>query len=132
MLRRLWGFSTLPAILLIFLVLTAWPVVGRAAWMGFRNDINIPIIVQGASVIRGEVHQGKLHVLYPGEVSWDCIVQPGTKQIRIYDPQKRVLLNGTVTAADGDLFFSVQIVPPGQARLVPVKAPAPPQGKVPR
>ena len=130
--RHLWGFSTLKVILLSFLGLVALPAAGQAAWMGFRNDVNVTIVVQGSSVVQGEVRLGKPHLLYPGEVSWDCIVQPGTKQILIFDTKKRLLLNGTVTAGADDLFFSVQIAPPGLARLVPLKPPASPQDKAPR
>jgi hypothetical protein len=108
----------------------------RACWLGFRNDLNVPVIVQGSSVVNKVVRQGKPHLLYPGEVSWDCILQPGVKAIRVYDAKARgrVLYEGPVTCGAKDLLFSVTIDsgPPPRAVLAPAKLPMAMPGRMSR
>src|SRR5438045_962615 len=118
MVRRLRGMGPPKNFWLTLLVLGAWPALAPAAWLGFRNDTSIPVVVQAASVVKNEIHWGKSHLLYPGEVSWDCVAQPSTKPIIIFDGKKRVLLQGSISCDQDDLFFSVRLLPTGQARLL--------------
>jgi hypothetical protein len=79
-------------------------------WMGFRNDTNIPIIIQGVSIINRVPRQGPRHVLQPGQECWDVMIAKGNKLILIADAKQptRILLQETVNYAGADLFFSVQ------------------------
>jgi hypothetical protein len=79
-------------------------------WLGFRNDTNSPIIVQGISIINRVPRQGPRHVLQPGQESWDVMIAPGNKMIIIADAKQptRTLLQPTVNYAGADLFFSIQ------------------------
>ncbi len=122
--RYLPGFGIAKPILLALLSLGALPAASQGAWIGFRNDMKDPIVVQGASVVNGQVRWGKPHTLLPGEVCWDCIIQPGNKIIKVVSakPPNKVLYQNTMMVV-GDLFFSVQFQPPANAKLVPAKPP---------
>jgi len=96
----------------------------HASWIGFRNDTDIPVVVQGASVVNHRLRWGKPHLLYPGELCWDCIVQAGKKQIVVCDAKKRVLARLFLKCGTADQFFSVQPDGPGQAKLTRTRPPA--------
>jgi hypothetical protein len=81
-----------------------------AGSIGYRNDTNMPIIVQGASTTpNGRTLQGPPHQINPNESAVDLISQPGTKIITVYDAQQRVLFKGPVAVAAKDQFFSIQL-----------------------
>jgi hypothetical protein len=124
MFRRLCACGRPKLLALALLALGAAPACTQAAWLGFRNDGNTAVIMQRACVVKGELRWGKARVLYPGEVSWDSIAKPGTKQIRVFDARKRPVYQGAKYCGDEDKFFSVRFVRPGQADLVPMKAPS--------
>lgn len=118
------------------------PSIASAAWLGYKNETNAIIVVQSATVVNGQVIRGKPHRLYPGEVAWDTVPQPGVRQVSIYDPKanNRLVAQDNVNCAGTDLFLSVQVeVPPpphpGQpaqqprVKLVPSKPTTPPPAK---
>lgn len=107
--------------LLACTVVTAAP---HPTYLGLRNDSQTPLMVQTASVINNKVCPGRSIVLYPGEVTWDCVVQPCLKNITIFDAKtKKLLLEKKGTACGtSDVFFSVQSAG-GQVRLVPAAPP---------
>jgi hypothetical protein len=115
---------------LIGLTILTAPTVANAAWFGVRNDSQIPVVFQGASVVNNVVRRGKPHLLQPGQEAWE-LVQPGPKIISVYDARvpSRVLFEGPIVCGNLDMFFSIQVgvvvVPPGvqvpQARLIPAK-----------
>ncbi len=131
-------------------VLSVWPALSDAGWLGLRNDTAVPIVVQGASIVNGLPRRGKPQLLYPGEVAWECILIPGNKLIEVYDPKqprRPPLHQETITCGADDLFYSIQLDPPpktdkppprGQApalpkyKLVPDKPTGPPPGMAPR
>jgi hypothetical protein len=127
--NRLWRHSRLigPCLLAVALV-GADPVPAAAAWFGVRNDSQMPVIFQGASVVNNVVRRGKAHILAPGQETWELIA-PGTKIITIYDGRVpgRVLFEGNIVAGPTDMFFSIRVglvqVAPGvvvpQATLLP-------------
>ena len=45
-------------------------------WLGFRNDTNGLVIVQGVSIVNRVPRQGPRHVLKPGQESWDKMITP--------------------------------------------------------
>lgn len=79
-------------------------------WLGFRNDTNTPIIIQGVSIINRVPRQGPRHVLQPGQECWDVMIAKGNKLILIADAKQptRYLMQETVTYAGTDLFFTVK------------------------
>lgn len=108
--------------------LAAVPGPSPAAWLGLRNDTKTPIIIQTATVVNNQPCPGRPLVLYPGEVTWDCVVQPCIKDIAICDAKtKKPIFEKKGTACGTtDLFFSVQSATPGQMKLTPTTPPTPP------
>jgi hypothetical protein len=80
-----------------------------AGTIGFRNDTNIPVIVQGMGIVNNVVVQGRRHTLKPGAVCYERILRPGQKIIIVVDARQptRVLFRGTISVARNDLFFSI-------------------------
>jgi hypothetical protein len=126
--RLLCSFGTAKWMVLTILVGGMLPSSLEAAWLGFRNDLKFPIVVQGTTIINNVVRRDKPQVLYPGEVSWDPILRPGSKVIMIYDAKRtaRPLFQENVTIKD-DLFLSVQGDAVGKIQLVPTKMPLMPR-----
>jgi hypothetical protein len=94
------------------LAVAADPVTGLAGALGFRNDTSGPVIVQGMSIIRGQIRAGKRHVLQPGDVGWDQIVAPGSKLIVISDAKQptRTLYQNTIQFLGNTQFYSIKAV----------------------
>jgi hypothetical protein len=119
------GYSTFGLLAVAVAVLFLTPASSEAGKLGFRNDTNGPIVVQGLSVdAAGRIRLGKVHRLQPGDVCWDLIVVPGNKMILIADGKQptNMLYQNTITIGAKDQFYSIQAVPP----------PAnPPKGKKP-
>jgi hypothetical protein len=110
-------------------LVVAWPLGARAAWLGFRNDTGVPIVVQSGSPTRAGMRWSKAHGLYQGEVSWDSVVQKGARVIVIFDAKRRPVGKAQINCGDDDQCFSVQVTRVrGQVavQLVPAKSP---QGK---
>jgi hypothetical protein len=99
----------------------------QAAWLGFRNDLKVPIIVKSTPFVNNVMGRDKLQVLFPGEVSWDPIPRPISKIVTILEGKRpnRALFQDTVTIKE-DLFYSVQLDAAGKVKLVPTKMPTPP------
>jgi hypothetical protein len=126
-------------LMLVPLILAAAPAAAEAGWVGFRNETNSALVVQISNVTQGRVQHGKPHLLSPGNVSWERILQPGSKLVTIYDPAqpRRILFQTTLVYAGNDLFFAIQMEPvpagaPGavppvpKLKLAPAKPAAPP------
>jgi hypothetical protein len=130
--------------LLALLVVGMLPAPAMAAWLGFRNDTDRAVVVQGFSIVGGVVRQGARHTIQPEQLSWDQIVVPGNKLIVIVDAKQptRTLFRGTVIFGAADQFFSIQDVKgteqnpanpkpkpqklPPRVQLVPTDPPSPP------
>ena len=69
MIRGAWKRLSLGLLMLVGMATI--PAAVAAGELGFRNDTDAPVIVQGMSIIRGKIFAGKRHVLQPGEVGWD-------------------------------------------------------------
>lgn len=108
------------------LILGAAPL--QAAWLGFRNDLKVPVIVRSNTVVKNQVRLGKPSILYPGEVAWEAVLQAGNRQIVVAEVKKpnRVLFQDTITV-NKDSFLSIQLDPPNKVKLVPTKMPTPPK-----
>jgi hypothetical protein len=122
--RRLLGFGRVPGIAaLMVAILLALPAVSGAGSLGFRNDLNGPVIVRGVAVVNNRpVGFGTIHLLYSGEVSLEGLLQPCTKVILIFDGNNRLLYREVKNLAD-DQFFSIRLDNMGNVTLVPTKFP---------
>ena len=92
-----------------------------AGWIGFRNDTNQPVVVQRAVVVRNRVRYSRPITLYPGEVSWDSVAQPGVKTLQVFDTRRRPLYHDNINCGRGDQFYAIRMVRPAQVQLVPLK-----------
>jgi hypothetical protein len=115
------------------LALALVPASGRAAWLGFRNDLTTPVVIRTAVVVNGKtVSRGKPFRFYPGEVYLEAVLPPTTKTVTVHEAKKqgRLLYQGTVNCV-GDQFYSVQPDSPGKVKLAPAKVPMRPPGRRP-
>lgn len=129
--KRLARFLKKAALALVVLPLLAGS--ARAAGIGFKNDLKIPIIVQGASLENNVIRRGQPLLIYPGKTVWDLNLKPGNRFITIYDGRQpsRILYQSQPTMPipfqDQDMLFSIRPHPTIPYRVVPVKIQIPPQ-----
>jgi hypothetical protein len=127
--RRLARFLKKAALALVVLPLLASSV--RAAGIGFKNDLKIPIIVQGATFEKNVLRRGQPLLIYPGKTVWDLNLKTGNRFITIYDGRQptRIIYQspptGPVPFQDQDLLFSIRAHPTIPYRVVPVQIPIP-------
>ncbi len=108
--------------IILAVLLTCGAASSQAAWIGYRNDTGLVVVVQGSSA----VGIGQPHQINAKQAAWDQ-VKPGNKTITITDPKTNKLLwKGPVTVADKDVFFSIQVGKDGSVRMVPAAGPTPP------
>jgi len=83
---------------------------GRGETLTLRNDTSVPLVVQGACIVRGAVRHDRPVLVQPKDVV--RVALPGNKLITVYDASvpSRVLCQDTVPAAIQDQFFSIQPV----------------------
>jgi hypothetical protein len=114
----------------------AWAAAGGT--IGYRNDTNLVILVQGSSVDpKGNINRGPPHQINPRETASDQIAVNGTKTITVYDPKVpgRVYYSGQINFLGKDQLYSIQLDPVMAAggvprvKLVPI---ALPQAMMPR
>jgi hypothetical protein len=100
----------------------------NAAWLGYRNDTTVPVIIQSAVVVNNQLRWGKPHTLFPGEVAWDAVPAPGARIIGVFDPKQnnQPVYQEPVTVGLVDIFLSLQMVTPPQ---IPGRPRQPPQPK---
>ena len=120
--------------LAVALGMATCPVAALAGALGFRNDTNGPVIVQGMSIIRGQIRAGKRHVLQPGDVGWDQIVAPGNKLIVISDAKQptKTLYQNTIQFLGNTQFYSIKAVEDPAAKDTPKKKGLPKAQKPPK
>lgn len=125
----MWRNLTRIAGLMVAAVLVgALPQTAAAGGIGFRNDLNTPIIVQGVSFanIKGQPTKvrGKPLLIEPGKTAWDVNVKPGDREIfiHLYDRQtnKLIEIGRELHPFMGqDIFFIVQPIPPPNPNMPP-------------
>jgi hypothetical protein len=115
--------------LLAALAVAIGPAAVFAGSLGFRNDTDGPVIVQGMSIIRGQIHAGKRHVLQPGDVGWDQVIALGNKLIVISDGKQptRTLYQGTIQFLGNTQFYSIKKVEDPAAKKKGDRAPKAPK-----
>src|SRR5262245_29634256 len=136
MFRRLRDLRILSLALAGLLISSA--AANAAGLVGYRNDSNQPVVVQGAVTSNGRTSLSKPQALYPGEVAPDNLAFVGTRKITVYDAKntKLILFQGDVTNSD-DAFYSIrststvqikgQPTAPPKVELVKVQAPVMPK-----
>jgi hypothetical protein len=108
--HRLLGKSLLILVALASLALL--PAQVSATGIGFRNEMDVPVLIQGTSNINGMIRRGQPVILLPGRTGLDQNVPPGPRQITIYDANQpnRVLLQTVVPVplSGQNLYFSIR------------------------
>src|SRR5437588_7195042 len=109
--------------LLAALAVAVGPAAVFAGSLGFRNDTDGPVIVQGMSIIRGKIYAGKRHVLQPGDVGWDHIVAQGNKLVVVADAKQptKTLYQGTIQFLGNTQFYSIKVAAAPVAKDPPTK-----------
>jgi hypothetical protein len=66
----------------------------------FRNETQMPVVIQAACVVQGTLVRDRPHLLNMGDSSPE-IRLPGNKLITVYDPRTphRILFQGAIPAA---------------------------------
>ena len=107
--------------LIALAVLGVQPAWAAAGEMGFRNDLNIPIIVQGETVINGTLRRGQPLLIAPRKSAYDTNLKAGNRRITIYDANNtnRVLLRVVLPYDGSDVNFRVVLLPGPNPRLPP-------------
>ena len=87
------------------------PAAVEAAGIGFRNDTNQVLYVQGSWVTKAGVQRGSVLVIKPGQTVWDNNLKNGNRTITICDGTNRVLFADAVNF-DGtnDQLFGVAAI----------------------
>jgi hypothetical protein len=97
-------------------VLGALPAAASAASIGFRNDLNVPILVQGECTVNGVTRRGQLLTIYPRKMAWDTNLKAGARTITIYEARtNRVLFRQVIPFDGNDVTFRV-VPAPGPPR----------------
>jgi hypothetical protein len=86
------------------------PVAAEAASLGYRNDLNVPIIIQTVFVVNNQLRKGKALILAPGEVTLDPVTPLGARRIIINAARRPspLLMQDDITVKD-DILYSVQL-----------------------
>jgi hypothetical protein len=113
----------LPALALV--IFLSWPALARAAWLGFRNDLPVPVALQASMVVNNAMTSGRPIRLLPGESTMECLINQASRWISIYDTKNanRLLLQQKIQCKQ-DVFYSIRFQPPNQVKLVETKFPA--------
>jgi hypothetical protein len=119
---------------------SVWAVLGAAAGLllaagsaraaglvGYRNETNMPVVVQSVVVSNGKTTLSKPQKLYPGEVALDSLAFTGTRKIVVYDAKTPdvKLFQGDVNSTE-DVFFAIR----PKEMTVKVKGQPPPPPEV--
>jgi hypothetical protein len=122
--KRGWGGG----ILALVLMLGSAPA-APAFGILFQNDLPMPVLVQGATQLRGMLRRGQPILILPGRKGIDLGVPLGLRQITIYDANQpnRILHRETILFQGQELRFRIQQSPAGGIQLAPLerKVPAP-------
>jgi hypothetical protein len=126
--RLFWSCGPSRATVLALAVLGMLPATLQAAWLGFRNDLAVPVVIQRSILINNQLRPEKAQVLYPGDVILEPVLRPGNWTVTIaeYRKPRRMMFQDTILI-NADKFFSVQTAGPAKVKLVPARMPIPPR-----
>jgi hypothetical protein len=116
--------------LLALALLAVLPGLAHAGEMGFRNDLKVPIIVQGQSIVNKTVRRGPALLIPSGKTAWDTNIMAGVRVVTIYyaNQTTRILGQFTIPYDGNDAYYAVVAapVPPGAPpRVQLLKLPLP-------
>ena len=79
--------------------------------IGFRNDLKVPVIVQGVCIVNNMPRRGQPILVAPGKTVWDNNLPAGVRYYTIYDGnQQRVLLKERLVRVQNvDQFFGIRV-----------------------
>lgn len=82
-----------------------------APGIGFRNDLTIPVIVQGVSLVGNMQRRGQPFLIKPGKTVWDNNLPMGLRYYTLYDGNRqRILLRNRAVRIDKvDQFFVIRM-----------------------
>ena len=102
--------------LIALVVFAKFPMAVEAAGIGYRNDTNYPVYVQGSIVINGKIRRGQLLFVRPGQTVWDVNLPTGLHTLSVYSPNNMKLYENVHPFSGTDLYFSIapMMVPNGQ------------------
>jgi len=99
----------------------------QAAGIGFKSNLPIPVIVQGATSVNNMLRRGTPVIIPPGKMGWDLNLKPGIRYITIYDGRvpTRVLFQGQLPFQGQDVLLAIQPVPrnPFRVAVIPLTPP---------
>lgn len=123
-----WGGNRLHTLLVLAGLLFAPLAPVSAQTLVFRNDGNIPVVVQVTSVYRGVYRRDRPHLLRPSDTTAPGILLPGDKLVTITDARlpTHILFQGALPASAFDHYFRIVAdVPPPRVRVLPCPPPLP-------
>jgi len=120
--------------LLAGLCLASRPAAGRAAEIGYVNNLKMAVNMESVTVIGKRAYRDTPLRINPGHVCWHKMVPAGVRLIYLYDAAMPSRLLGKaqfpVRHPAQKMFFSLQLVKPPQGpprpQLVPAEPPAKP------
>jgi hypothetical protein len=94
--------------------------------IGFRNDLKIPVIVRGVSIVNNMQKGGQPILVNPGKTVWDNNLPAGFRNYTVYDAnQQRILIRAqNVRVQTTDQFFGIRLVS-GQLKMDQEPVPVP-------
>lgn len=101
---------------------------GQPGGIGFRNELKVPVLVEGASVVNGMLRRGQPIRIAPGQMAWDCNLSPGLRYLTIYDANQptRILYRDPPIPFQGkDLFYGVRPLQTQRDRVQLINLPLP-------
>jgi len=109
--------------LLALALLGGFPGPAAAAGIGLRNDLNVRVVVQGASVVNNVVRRGQPLVIDPGKTLWDTNLPMGKREIIVYAVQpNRILCRKVIDFQNQDMMLHIVTVPPGRVDIISKKS----------
>jgi hypothetical protein len=100
----LWFLATLTGWLLV----AAGPALAETILV--KNKTPLPVVVQGTTVIRGQLVRDRAHLVQPGDVT-PPIILPGNKVLTVFDARNanRILVQVPIQASMDDI--ALEVVP---------------------
>jgi hypothetical protein len=67
----------------------------RAGWLGFRNELDYPVIIQVCAESKDGIRPGTPKYVYPSEVVWDRVPDSAPRRVTISDARspRPILIN---------------------------------------
>jgi hypothetical protein len=101
--------------------------IGAGPGIGFRNDLKIPVVVQGVSLVNNMQRRGQPFLVNPGKTVWENNLPSGFRYYTIYDAnqQRPLLRDRNVRVQTTDQFFGIRLVPGGSGQVKMEQEPVP-------